>query len=356
MQYQFSFKVNNLKANTTYNFINLSFTDIVEDDSLDISENGTIKTDSNSQQFILNADYQVELQNLNAETNYKIDSINYFYQNGTYKYTIDQNIVTFKTEPATPEIKADTIALVDNSLQKNQFQYTIEIDNLKANSDKTNFTQYDVNEGIWLVDQDNNYYHSTFIDAKIISSGTINGTQNYQLTFLQNDLISGQTYQFNGISITDPNTSTDDIINFSDPFIITTTIIDKNFVSDSFIIDQSSITKNSFTYTVAIDNLILINEDEKNPQFENFNLDDGLYLIDNNDDSYSSNYIEGSAIKLSENQENGTVQYQFSFKVNNLKANTTYNFINLSFTDIVEDDSLDISVYIYKFHFDKNNW
>ncbi|BDV03497.1 MAG: hypothetical protein HPPSJP_2180 [Candidatus Hepatoplasma scabrum] len=42
---------------------------------------------SNSQQFILNADYQVELQNLNAETNYKIDSINYFYQNGTYKYT-----------------------------------------------------------------------------------------------------------------------------------------------------------------------------------------------------------------------------------------------------------------------------
>ncbi|BDV03515.1 MAG: hypothetical protein HPPSJP_2360 [Candidatus Hepatoplasma scabrum] len=298
---------------------------------------------SNSKEFFIDDNYQFELTNLNAETNYQIDIVQYFYDDNQYKYEVNQDPTKFITEAAVPEIKADTISLVDNSLQTSEFQYTLEIDNLKTNSDKTNFTQYDVNEGIWLIDQDNNYYHSTFIDAKIISNGSINGTQNYQLTFLQDNLITGQTYQFIGLSIIDPNISNDDVINFSNPFIIETTIIDKNFVNDSFIIDQSSITKNSFTYTVAIDNLILLDDNEQNPVFENFNLEDGLYLIDNDNDSYNSNYIEGSAIKLSENQENGTMQYQFSFEVNNLKANTTYNFTSLSFTNSIEDDSLDIS-------------
>ncbi|BDV02907.1 RCC1 domain-containing protein [Candidatus Hepatoplasma crinochetorum] len=298
---------------------------------------------NNSQQFILDQTNQIKLINLNAETNYQIDSIQYFYEDGNYKYTIDQEAMQFQTIPANPIILADSILIIENSITANSFQYTIEINNLKVNETKDNFTQYDINNGIWLIDENGESYNSSFIDAKLITNGEINGTQNYQLTFLQENLISGQTYNFTGIGFNDPNGSNPDTINFSNLITVETTLINKAFVDNSFLIDQNSITTNSFQYTIEIDNLILSNDSEEEPIFSNFDLNGILYLKDQNNNIYSSYYILNSALNLGTGEEEGTFKYQFKFEVNNLEPNTNYNFISLSFTDNFDDTSLDIS-------------
>ncbi|AHK22322.1 Regulator of chromosome condensation (RCC1) repeat protein [Candidatus Hepatoplasma crinochetorum Av] len=298
---------------------------------------------NNSQQFILDQTNQIKLINLNAETNYQIDSIQYFYEDGNYKYTIDQEAMQFQTIPANPIILADSILIIENSITANSFQYTIEINNLKINETKDNFTQYDINNGIWLIDENGESYNSSFIDAKLITNGEINGTQNYQLTFLQENLISGQTYNFTGIGFNDPNGSNPDTVNFSNLIIVETTLVNKAFVDNSFLIDQNSITTNSFQYTIEIDNLILSNDLEEEPIFSNFDLNGILYLKDQNNNIYSSYYISNSALNLGIGEEEGTFKYQFRFEVNNLEPNTNYNFISLSFTDNFDDTSLDIS-------------
>jgi hypothetical protein len=99
-------------------------------------------------EFIIDNSYQTTIDNLNAETNYQIDSIQYFYEDGNYKYQIDQEVTQFQTIPATPIIEADSISIINNSITTNSFEYTIEIDNLKENETKDNFTQYDINNGI----------------------------------------------------------------------------------------------------------------------------------------------------------------------------------------------------------------
>ena len=295
-------------------------------------------------EFIIDNSYQTTIDNLNAETNYQIDSIQYFYEDGNYKYQIDQEVTQFQTIPATPIIEADSISIINNSITTNSFEYTIEIDNLKENETKDNFTQYDINNGIWLIDENGESYNSSFVDAKLITNGEINGTQNYQLTFLQEDLISGQIYNFSGIGFNDPNGSNPDTINFTTPLQIETLIINKEFVDNSFFIDPNSITTNSFNFQITIDNLIYIENDSENePIFSNFNQNDKLYLQDDQGNIYDADYILGSSSLIGEGNESGTVKYQFIFNVSDLEANKTYNFTKISFTNNFNNEFLDIS-------------
>ncbi|AHK22339.1 Regulator of chromosome condensation (RCC1) repeat protein [Candidatus Hepatoplasma crinochetorum Av] len=300
---------------------------------------------SNSQEFVIDDSYEITLINLNAESNYQIDSIQYFYQDENYKHTIDQEKTQFQTSSAIPLIESDSIKSIDNSITTNSFQYTILIDNLKLNQTKDNFTQYDINNGIWLIDENNENYNSTYINAKIINSGSINGTGKYQLTFKQDQLIENTTYNFIGISFDEPSSSSDpNIVFFSNVFSITTASANKEIIPSTFSIIEDSITKTSFQYTIEIDNLFLIEDSlliknnlEAEINFSNFNLDEGIYLIDDNGNIYNSFYVNDSSLYLGEGKDEGTSNYQFTFEQNNLEAGRTYNFVGIGFTDLEED-------------------
>ncbi|AHK22341.1 Regulator of chromosome condensation (RCC1) repeat protein [Candidatus Hepatoplasma crinochetorum Av] len=300
---------------------------------------------SNSQEFVVDDSYEITLTNLNAESNYQIDSIQYFYQDENYKYTIDQEETQFQTSSAIPLIESDSIKSIDNSITTNSFQYTISIDNLKLNQSKDNFTQYDINNGIWLIDENNENYNSTYIDARIINSGSINGTGKYQLTFKQDQLIENTTYNFIGINFDEPSSSSDpNIVFFSNVFSITTVSANKEIIPSTFSIIEDSIIETSFQYTIEIDNLFLIdnsslikNNLEAEINFSNFNLDEGIYLIDDNGNIYNSFYVNDSSLYLGEGKDEGTSNYQFIFEQNNLEAGTTYNFVGIGFTDLEED-------------------
>jgi hypothetical protein len=54
----------------------------------------------------------------------------------------------FQTEKTAPIIKENSIFIIENSITTTSFEFNIEIDNLKPNENETNFTQYDVNNGI----------------------------------------------------------------------------------------------------------------------------------------------------------------------------------------------------------------
>ncbi|BDV03256.1 RCC1 domain-containing protein [Candidatus Hepatoplasma crinochetorum] len=297
---------------------------------------------SNSQEFVIDDSYEITLTDLNSETNYQIDSIQYFYENGEYKYTIDQDPMYFQTEKTTPIIKENSIFIIENSITTTSFEFNIEIDNLKPNENETNFTQYDVNNGIWLIDQNENIYNSSFVTLNVISNGVINGTQNYQLEFLQNNLDTNTQYVFSKISLNDPNDPNSEIITLSNSLEIKTLSVNKQFVENSFVINETSITTNLLIYEITIDNLIYSDEQNREPIFLNFNLNENLYLKDSEGNIYSSTYVLKSSVHISSGTERGTEKYKFFFEIENLESNKNYNFENLSFTKNF-DQSLDIS-------------
>jgi hypothetical protein len=213
---------------------------------------------------------------------------------------------------------------------------------LKPNENETNFTQYDVNNGIWLIDQNENIYNSSFVTLNVISNGVINGTQNYQLEFLQNNLDTNTQYVFSKISLNDPNDPNSEIITLSNSLEIKTLSVNKQFVKNSFVINETSITTNLLIYEITIDNLIYSDEQNREPIFLNFNLNENLYLKDSEGNIYSSTYVLKSSVHISSGTERGTEKYKFFFEIENLESNKNYNFENLSFTKNF-DQSLDIS-------------
>ncbi|BDV02715.1 RCC1 domain-containing protein [Candidatus Hepatoplasma crinochetorum] len=279
----------------------------------------------------LDDSYKIKLNNLNIDTNYQITSIQYFYENGSYKYKVEQDSLNFKTNEAIPKVISNSFTVIDYSINDNSFNYTVEIDNLKPNADKTGFENYDVNNGIWLIDNDDNIYNSTYLDYQQIGYSEYQGYYNYQFVFNQSGLNSNTTYLFTGITLDNlEQTLNPTIYNFNSLISVTTTGVGEQeplIIANSISVIENSITSNSFNYVIQIDNLKLENGSNLNdPIFSNFNPKNGLYLKNNLGQIFRSDYILESEIYLGNGTTTGTSKYQFTFQINGLNSNTTYTF------------------------------
>ena len=283
----------------------------------------------------LDDSYKIKLNNLSIDTNYQITSIQYFYEDGNYKYKIEQDPMNFITKSQNPSIIANSFGVINYSITNNSFNYSVEIDNLKPNADETGFENYDVNNGIWLIDQNNNYYNSTYLDSNLIGYSSIAGYYDYEFIFQQNglNLENNNTYIFTGLSLDNPfYTENPEIVYFDEPITVESSENSEiSLITDSFVIFENSITSNSFEFSIQIDNLKLKdNSNINNPTFNNFNPYNGIFLKDDSNKYYQSDYIENSAIYIGKGSIEGTEKYQFTFKVNNLIPNTEYTFIEIS--------------------------
>ncbi|CRX36803.1 / / ATPase involved in DNA repair / 269867:273538 Forward [Candidatus Hepatoplasma crinochetorum] len=317
--------------------VKVNYTDLDQNNSY--NQEFTLNSLIFKQKFEIISSVEIELTNLKAETNYQIDSIEYFYENGSYKYQIEQSAARFKTQSVQPTIQSATSLVLDETITSNSFQYTIEIDNLISNSDNTNFTNYDVNDGLWLVDQDGYIYESTFVTKEFYRNGDYSNTSDYIMTYEVNGLLAGE-YLFNGASFEQPSEANfEQPLNYADSDVV---ILDPPMdviIPDDGYIDPvvlgstfavTSVAPTSFQYKISLDDLLLTGTVGSEPLFSNFDQTDGLYLKDSNHNTYHSEYVSATAIDQGSGTEVGTKKYQFSFQVNDLVPDTDYQFNGIS--------------------------
>lgn len=316
---------------------NVTFSDYTSD-QLKIKINYTDLDLSNyySKEASINTLKEYELTDLNAETNYQIDSIQYFYENGSYKYQINQSATIFKTQSIQPIIQTSTSLVIDETITSNSFQYTIEIDNLIPNSDNTNFINYDIYDGLWLIDQEGYNYRSTFIAKEFYKDSDYSNAYDYIITYEVDGLSPGE-YLFDGISFDQPlNFANSNIVTY-DIFILDPpmdVIIPDDGYSDPVILTStysvSSVGPTSFQYRISLDDLIQTGNVGSEPAFANFDQTDGLYLKDSNQNTYHSEYVGATAVDQGNGTAVGSKQYQFTFQVSDLLPDTDYQFNGIS--------------------------
>ncbi|BDV02939.1 MAG: hypothetical protein HCTKY_2330 [Candidatus Hepatoplasma crinochetorum] len=333
----------NLSANNNVDFsdytneelkVKVNYTDLDQNDSY--NQEFTLNSLISNQDLTISNSAEVELTNLKAETNYQIDSIQYFYQNGSYIYQINQPATRFQTQSVQPEIQGATSLVINETITSNSFQYTIEIDNLIPNADNTNFTNYDVNDGLWLMDEDGYIYKSTFITKEFYqndnySNVSADNSYDYIITYEVNGLGPGE-YLFNGISFEQPlNPLDSNIVTLNPPMDV---IIPDDGYVDPVVLGStfavSSVAPTSFQYRISLDDLMLTGSVGSEPEFANFDQADGLYLKDSNQNTYYSEYVPKTAVYQGSGTSVGSERYQFTFEVSDLVPDTDYEFDSIS--------------------------
>ncbi|BDV03533.1 MAG: hypothetical protein HPPSJP_2540 [Candidatus Hepatoplasma scabrum] len=176
-----------------------------------------------SQETFINENKEILLTGLEVQKNYQVTSIDYFYEDSNYKYSLDNLNLNFTTNAVAPTFYDLDDTFVVNDVEENWFQFTVELDNVIFDQNgKVSNISSDI---IFLFDDDNSYqayYVENSWEEDTSQLTTANGSMQGYATFEVEELSAKTNYSFIGLSF---DQSEENMQRFSQAQVIKT---DKN--------------------------------------------------------------------------------------------------------------------------------
>ncbi|BDV02981.1 RCC1 domain-containing protein [Candidatus Hepatoplasma crinochetorum] len=160
---------------------------------------------------IINQNEQILLDGLNSENQYTITSIDYFYQNGNYKYTFNPVNLVFWTDTLIPTFYQINNTFEIEQINSDSFQFKIGLNNVIVNEDGS-LANID---NVYLIDSNNNIYEGDYVENSwesevnsVNKESTVNSSieQGYA-RFNVTQLSEKTNYNFIGISFQEDGSS-----------------------------------------------------------------------------------------------------------------------------------------------------